>query len=299
MRPDLFELPDVLHLRGRRRRQRPQLLDILAAHVEEPGADRREQPLVQRRAVVVALEIAQLEREMRERVRAVDDRLNGAAARHPRDLAHGKQLTREVRHVAQVNDARLRRDRLLESRSQLRQVLRRHRERDLRQRDPVAPHALLPRVEHAAVILVRRDHLVARLQIEAELRDLQCLARIARDGELLGVASGFGREVAAHRLHVRLEHVPHVMNGRLVRHVEVSLQRLVHDARARTGVAIVEIDDRAVERERLLNVAPVGLVGRDFGRRAVGDGRRRRRDAPEPVRFQRSQTHRARWDHTS
>src|SRR6185295_4225996 len=72
MRADFLELADVLRLALGRRRQRPRLLDVLAANVEEAGADRGEQPFVQRRAVVVDLEIAQLEREMRERVRAVD-----------------------------------------------------------------------------------------------------------------------------------------------------------------------------------------------------------------------------------
>ena len=45
-------------LRRGGRLQRPELRDVLAAHVEEAGADRREQPLVQARAVVVAAEIA-------------------------------------------------------------------------------------------------------------------------------------------------------------------------------------------------------------------------------------------------
>ena len=104
-------------------------------------------------------------------------------------------------------------------------------------------HALIPGVEHAPVVLVRRDDFVAGLQVEAELRDLQRLAGVARDGELLRVAAEFGRELAAHRLDVRLEHVPHVVDRRLVRDVEIALNRLVHDARARAGVAVVQIDD--------------------------------------------------------
>ena len=61
--------------------QRPGRRDAIAAHVEEAGVVRREQPLVQARAVVVALEIAQLEREVRERVRAVDDGQDAALPR--------------------------------------------------------------------------------------------------------------------------------------------------------------------------------------------------------------------------
>ena len=65
--------------------------------------------------------------------------------------------------------------------------------------DAVAAYALLPGVEHAPVVLIRRQHFVARLEIDAELRDLQRFAGVARDGELLGIAAGFGREPRAHR----------------------------------------------------------------------------------------------------
>ena len=41
------------------------------------------------------------------------------------------------------------------------------------------------------------------------------------------------------------------------------MKRLVDDARARAAAAVVEIDDGAIERERLLDLAPVVLVGRD------------------------------------
>ena len=108
---------------------------------------------------------------------------------------------------------------------------------------------------------------------DAELGDLQRLAGVARDRELLGIAAELGREAPPHALDVGLEDLPHVVHGRLVRDVEVALERLVHDARARTAAAVVQVDDRAVEREGLLDLAPVGLVG--------GDARRRlRRDAP-------------------
>src|SRR5262249_44893527 len=64
--------------------------------------------------------------------------------------------------------------------------------------------------------------------------------------------------------------------GRLVRLVEIPLERLVDDARAGAAAAVVQIDDRAIERERLLDVAPVGFVGREIARR-------RARGAPRGV----------------
>jgi hypothetical protein len=54
-----------------------------------------------------------------------------------------------------------------------------------------------------------------------------------------------------------------VIDGRLVRHVQISFEGLVDDARARAAASVVEIDDGAIERERLLDLAPVVLVRRD------------------------------------
>ena len=106
MGPDLLELPDVVRLRRGRGLQRPQAGDVFPPHVKKPRADRREQPLVQARAVVVAAQIADLERELRERMRAVDNCLDPAPPRLVADLLHRKDLPREVGDVAEVQDLR-------------------------------------------------------------------------------------------------------------------------------------------------------------------------------------------------
>src|SRR5262249_34204690 len=64
---DRLELADVVDLALRHGLQRPQLRNVLAADVEQAVADRREQPFVQADAVVITLEIANLEREVRDR----------------------------------------------------------------------------------------------------------------------------------------------------------------------------------------------------------------------------------------
>jgi hypothetical protein len=88
---------------------------VLATHVQEARADRREQPLVKAHAVVVAFEVAQLVGEMREGVRPVHDRLDPAGPRHACNVPHRKDLPGEVRDVAEMNDLRLRRNCLLEA----------------------------------------------------------------------------------------------------------------------------------------------------------------------------------------
>jgi hypothetical protein len=66
---------------------------------------------------------------------------------------------------------------------------------------------------------------------------------------------------ASNRLLVRLEHLPQVVRGRLVRDVQVSLERFVDHARARADTAVVQVGDAAVEREAELNLAPEVFVG--------------------------------------
>ena len=111
MRADLLELADVVLLRGGGRHQRPQRRDLLAPHVEEAGADRRQQPLVQAGAVVVAAEIRALNGKCAKACAPSTIGLDAAAPRLVADPLHRKDLAGEIRDVAEVQDLRRRRDR--------------------------------------------------------------------------------------------------------------------------------------------------------------------------------------------
>ena len=67
---------------------------------------------------------------------------------------------------------------------------------------------LAPGAQHARVVVGGGEHLVARLQVEAELDGLEALAGVAGDRHLLGVAPELAGEAAAHRLDLRLEELP-------------------------------------------------------------------------------------------
>src|SRR5215471_2793698 len=101
-RPDLLELPDVLPLCRGRGLERPGPGDAVLAHVEKPVADRRAQPLVQARAVIIALEIAKLEWEVRRSMRAVDDCHDAALARHVAQALNWEELPGQVGDVAEM-----------------------------------------------------------------------------------------------------------------------------------------------------------------------------------------------------
>ena len=57
--PDLFEFPDVVHLRLGHRLQRPRAVDPILPHVEQSRAVRRQQPLVETRADEVRFKVTQ------------------------------------------------------------------------------------------------------------------------------------------------------------------------------------------------------------------------------------------------
>jgi len=128
VRADFLELADVVRPGGRGRRERPQRRDMFAAHVEEAGADGRQEPLVQAGPVEVAAEVARLVGKVRKRVCAVDHGLYAAPACFVADPLHRKDLTGEVGDVAEVQHFRRRCDRG-------EQAVRQHVERGRRNRE--------------------------------------------------------------------------------------------------------------------------------------------------------------------
>src|SRR4029077_18417686 len=77
---DFLELADVRVVPLGRRLQRPGRRDAILSDIEQSGTRRREQPLVQADTVEIHREVAQLEREVRQRVGAVDDGGDAALA---------------------------------------------------------------------------------------------------------------------------------------------------------------------------------------------------------------------------
>ena len=94
-------------------------------------------------------------------------------------------------------------------------------------------------------------------QIETVLCNLQRLARVARDGDLFCDRSRTRQPACGAPLSMLRSMRPRVIHRRLVDHVAVALERLVNRARAGTAVAVVQVADRAIERERFLDFAPV------------------------------------------
>src|SRR5262249_45017562 len=201
---DLLELADVAAVLLFRSHQRPQAGYFRFANVQKAAAVRRQQPLVQTRPVIVAIQVGVFVREMREGMSAINDRLNAARSRQLADAFDRIDLPAQVGDVTEMYDARARRDVALEDTDDLIMTCRRNRNGDFFDDDAFAPLALPPRGEHSRVILVGRQNLVARFQIQSELADFQSLAGVARDGDLFHVAAEGERQATAHTFDLRV-----------------------------------------------------------------------------------------------
>ncbi len=227
---------------------------------------------MQARPVVVAVEVVALEREVGKGMRPVHDDLDAPLAPHSADLAYREDLPGEVGDVADEDDPGARSHRPTETVGELVEAGRRHGEGNRAQDDPVAPLALPPGREHSRVVLVRGEDFVARLQVEPEDAGLEGLAGVPGDRHLLGVAPEGRGQPPPHRLDLGLQQLPHRVDRGLVRQLEVPPHRFLDDAWRGRDAAVVEVDESAVDGERLLDLAPEVFVGRDVRGRPPGGG---------------------------
>src|SRR5262249_23135808 len=169
MRPNLLELADVAVLLLLGRKERPQSGDLVAANVEHSRAVRGTQPLVQARGVVVASKVAELEIQMGEGMRPIDDDRNAILAGHRDHITDWADLPRDVDYVAHEDHPRLGRDVLLEEADNLAEVLAGEGNLELLERNAVPPLHLLKRGDHPRIVLRGRQDLVASFQLEPVL----------------------------------------------------------------------------------------------------------------------------------
>ena len=74
--------------------QGPDRLLFRLADIKKSGADRRQQPLVQAAAEVIAFQVVALERQMGEGVGAVDENLDALFPSQSHHVADGQDLAR-------------------------------------------------------------------------------------------------------------------------------------------------------------------------------------------------------------
>ncbi len=191
---------------------------------------------------------------------------------------HGQDLAGQVRDVGKLDHAGGGRDRASDPLDKLGGRGERNGESDSLDDNSLAAGALVPGGEHAGIIMVGDDHLVAPLQIDAQDQGLHPLGGVARDRQLLGVAAELSCQRAADGLDPRLEHLPHVVCRQLVREAQVANHLLEHVSRRGADTAVIEVDDRPIGVERALDLRPVIFVAREVtGRLALRVARRTER----------------------
>src|ERR1051326_1371389 len=110
MRADLFEFANIAFLLVFGSKQGPDLGDLVTLNIKKSGPFRRVEPLVQRRAEVVAVQVFLFEIKLRERVRAVDDRFDAVTAGHLTYGFHRRDLAGDIYLMSNLNQARARRN---------------------------------------------------------------------------------------------------------------------------------------------------------------------------------------------
>ena len=112
---DLFVFTDVF-VEGRvGAHQRPDRLLFRLADIEKPGADRRQQPLVQAAAEVIAIQVVAFEGKVGEGVCAVDEDLDALLPSQAHHIADRQDLPRKVGDLGELDDFGPGRDRLADA----------------------------------------------------------------------------------------------------------------------------------------------------------------------------------------
>src|SRR5437764_12088403 len=104
----------------------------------------------------MAIEMRVLEIKLRERMRAIDDRLNPMPSRHLTDRFDRSDLPGEIDLMRNLDQPSTRCDRTLERRGDLLDVLWRNGNLDQVELDAFAQFALTNRRQHPAIVLRRR-----------------------------------------------------------------------------------------------------------------------------------------------
>ena len=247
---DLLELANVVVGTLRRGLHGPRLRNAILPHVQEPGAGRRQQPLVQAGPVVVHLEVAELVREMRGRMRAIDDRGDAARTRHARDVLHREDLPRQVGDVAEVDELRLRCDGLREHVVEIIHGGGGHREGEFVEFDAVAadalpknfstPHGITGSNDGKIYVADRRGN---RIQVERELARRRWSA----------VIQGFRTRDAAFRIFLDVldPNLIETQGTDIGRAIETSLKAFdVRDRKHRVLLLLTDGEDHSGEAER-------------------------------------------------
>src|SRR5271157_3210466 len=181
----------VVHLCGRRH-QWPDARYPFLPDVKESRSVRGQEPFVQAGSVIITVEIVSLIREMGEGVRAVHNGLDPPAASHLADFLHRENLSRKKSDVREMNHLGTRGHGLFEYFIKVIPISERNVKGNSFEDDSVSPLPLEPGSQHARVILIGGQNLVATFQIQPQLADFERFTGVARNSHFLRITTEIG-----------------------------------------------------------------------------------------------------------
>jgi hypothetical protein len=225
------------------------------AHVQERGALRRADPLVQVACVIRRADRAHVEREQAGGVRSVDERVDSASGQLIDDRRDGEDQRRLAGDVIDEEQARAIGDLLQHA---LHDHVRggdgeRHVHfDDLRAIDS---RDVVERVARGVVLLRRHQQLVVLVEVERAQYGIHACRGVGDESHAGGIGADELRQLLAGGIQQRLQ-LANEETHRLPLHLRAILVLLFqHDARRRAERAVVEESDRGVQRPVLLHTA--------------------------------------------
>ena len=221
-------------------------------------------------AVEVGLDVAQVDVEQSERLRAVDERQDAAVARELADLFRGEHVADRAGEVREPDHFRVRRDRACERVDVVLRAWMRIRRRNLLHGEAEALRLLLPRRVVARVVVGGDDHFVAGFQIDAVRHEVVRLARVARDHDLFRRHAQELREQLPRVLAPLAELHAIVERGIAIHVLRRVVQRVEHGRGRGTQVRRIQHRQLLGHDELIADRRPELLVGRRRRRRKIG-----------------------------
>src|ERR1700723_487616 len=167
----------------------PELLNAVAPHIENSSTEGCSEPLVERSAVIVTVQVRKSIMKVAEGVGGLDHPRFAALLSHNRNGAPWQDVPGDVHHVGYHQQSRLSRQRVGVYPHDLIVRLRVHRDINESIQQPLASRLQFEHVNHRAIILVGEDRFVPWFPVESADHCVKGFGRVTSNDQLLRRAS--------------------------------------------------------------------------------------------------------------
>ena len=270
MRTGMADPQDLIRVFLPSNDQRPEIRHLLFLHIQQAGTQRRTQPLMQRAAVIIAVQIGYAELKMRYGMGTIHTNLHPAGMRHIADLSDRQDLAGNIDDVRYQDQLRPGRNGIGIQRYDLfirsRMVGNRYHLVDY----AIAGRHMPQHLHDGAIILLRHDRFIPRLPVLARQYNIQRFRGIPRNGDLLSGTAHQLRQFSGHFLLILHRMIPHVP-GPLVIHFP-DMRNVFFQQRLWNEIVIPVLQIDVIRFQQVLPAygQPERIVSRQLLRRMIG-----------------------------